>query len=82
MRVATYRATGHEPEQESDDYMMRWLNKNGLEFGENGVQNFGFDVNTHGESDYEKGIRCYQKFATVPKGIEGSEGVETKQHCL
>lgn len=79
MRVASYKTTGHEPEQDGYEFMTRWLEKHGLKYSENGIRNFGFDVNAHGESDYERGIRCYQRFTTIPEGIEGSEGVEIKQ---
>ena len=78
MRVASYKTTGREPERESYDLMERWLSKHGLKYGENGVRNLGFDVNAHGESNYEEGVRCYQKYATVPEGVDGSDGVETK----
>lgn len=79
MRVASYKATGNEPETKSSEFITKWLEKHGLRHGENGVRDFGFDVNAHGESDYEKGIRCYQKFASIPEGIEGSDGVEVKR---
>lgn len=81
MKVASYKITGSNPEEEGYLFMADWLNKQGLKFGENGVRNFGFDVNSHGESDYEKGIRCYQRFAAVPEGIDGSDGIEIKMFC-
>lgn len=79
MKVASCKVTSSNPEQEGYLLMESWLKKHSLKHGENGVRSFGFDVNAHGESDYEKGIRCYQRFAAVPEGIDGSDGIEIKK---
>ena len=81
LRVASYRAVGKEPENESIEYVNRWVKKNVIDQGlakEEDLKHFGFDIPMYAYLT-KKGFRGYEAWKQIPYAVKPSEHIVIKE---
>ncbi len=75
MRVATYRVISQKPERDSNYYLRKIIEANGLDF--NVLPKYGIDVPISSRKLY-KGLRGYECWVCIPDHIDVLEGTQIK----
>lgn len=81
LRVATYRAVGNEPENESIEYVNKWVKKKVIDTGlakEEDLKHFGFDIPIYPHFA-KKGYRGYEAWKQIPESVKSSEHIVIKE---
>lgn len=75
MRVATYRIISLKPERDSNNYLKKIVENNGLNFNE--LVKYGVDVPISSKKLY-KGLRGYECWVCIPDNVEELAGAKIK----